>query len=490
MLPRPMASFFLEIVERLTAKKDSLREEEEDWDFLFLRFIIRARLLALLDRFKEAAGEFRTGIACFEAKPPGSRRSRALASAYNRLGILCVYMSRFTGDYDFTRWFERGYRYYLENPEPVQEQICQLNISSYAIQVGSSSGTEAIDTYINACAAIVQYTLVSLGGYFFGGDTLARAELAFYRGDLNKAEQFARQAIYQSREKSQYEVETRALSYLMRISVHRGDIAGLREIERQIEALLERDEYINRYVIHDLIMGRFYSRFGLTEKVAPWIKKEREEGDLNVLFRGFDTLIKVRCLFAEKEYAAALRALEREKVKGEVGTFLLGFLETTVMEAAIRHRLGDSEGAFAALKNAYDAARPNGLYMPFIELGEHMYSLTGALLKAHPDGLGISPEWLQTIRRNASAHAKKRALVKAQYSGRETPAPVDFSQHELAILNSLSQGYTSKEIAGDMRISVKMIKSAIRSLYVKLGAANRADAIRVATERGLLQVHE
>ena len=490
MLPRPMASFFLEIVERLTAKKDSLREGEEDWDFLFLRFIIRARFLALLDRFEEAAGGFRAGIACFEAKPPGPRRSRALAAAYNRLGILCVFMSRFTGDYDFAHWFERGYLYYLENPEPVQEQTGQLNVSSYAIQVGFPSGTEAIDAFINACAAIVPYTSVSLGGYFFGGDTLARAELAYYRGDLNKAEQFARQAMYQSREKKQYEVETRTLSYLLRISAHRGDTASVREIERQLEALLERDEYINRYVIHDLIMGRFYSRIGLTEKVAPWIKKEREEGDLNVLFRGFDTLIKVRCLFAEKEYPAALEALDREKTKGEVGTFLLGFLETTVMEAAIRYRLGDSEGAFAALKNTYDAARPNGLNMPFVELGEHMYSLTGALLKAHPDGLGISPEWLQTIRRNASAHAKKRALVKAQYSGRETPAPVDFSQHELAILNSISQGYTSKEIAGDMRISVKMIKSAIRSLYVKLGAANRAGAIRVATERGLLQVRE
>jgi DNA-binding NarL/FixJ family response regulator len=37
-----------------------------------------------------------------------------------------------------------------------------------------------------------------------------------------------------------------------------------------------------------------------------------------------------------------------------------------------------------------------------------------------------------------------------------------------------------------MHISVKMVKSAVRSLYVKLGASNRAGAIRTATERGLL----
>jgi ATP/maltotriose-dependent transcriptional regulator MalT len=31
-----------------------------------------------------------------------------------------------------------------------------------------------------------------------------------------------------------------------------------------------------------------------------------------------------------------------------------------------------------------------------------------------------------------------------------------------------------------------MVKSAIRQLYIKLGASNRADAVRSATELGLL----
>ncbi|MDR0669308.1 MAG: helix-turn-helix transcriptional regulator, partial [Treponema sp.] len=114
MLPRAVASFFLETVERLIAAyaEDSRFQEEEDSDFLFFRFIIRPRLLALVDRFKEAAGEFRAGITYFEARPPGPRRSRFLAAAYNRLGILRIFTSRYTKDYGFTRWFEQGYRYY------------------------------------------------------------------------------------------------------------------------------------------------------------------------------------------------------------------------------------------------------------------------------------------------------------------------------------------------------------------------------------------
>jgi LuxR family maltose regulon positive regulatory protein len=488
MLPRATASFFLGTAERFIATHtdNPPSREEEDWDFLFLRFIVHARFLALVDRFGEAAAEFRAGIAHCEAMPTSPMRSRFLAAAYNRLGILRFFASRFTKTYNAFEYFERGCHYYLENPEPVEGQVSQTNINNYMIQVGFPAESGEIDTFISTCAAAASYTAVSMGGYLYGADALARAELAYFQEDLNRAEQFAREAMYRGREKNQYEIENRALMYLMRIAVQRGDGEGLRELERHMKVLLEKDEYVNRYIIYDVIIGRFYARIGLTEKVAPWLKQEREEGETNVLFRGFDTLIKVVCLVAEKNYSAALLALELAQVKSQVSTFLFGVLEMAALEAVIRYQLGDEEGAFTALKKAYDVAKPNALNMPFIELGKYMYSLTGAFLRARPDGSEIPAEWLQSIRRGASASEKKRALIRAQYSGRKTPASADFSQHELAILENLSLGCTAEEIAGTMHIPVKMVKSVIRSLYARLGATNRAGVIRIAAERGLL----
>jgi LuxR family maltose regulon positive regulatory protein len=501
MLPRPMASFFQEIAERLIAAntKDPLFQGEEDWDFLFLRFLVRARLLVLLDRFGEAAAEFRAGIAYCEAMPPSPKRSRFLAAAYNRLGILRFFASRLTKGYDAFEYFKRGCQYYLENPKPVEGRVNQTNINSYMIQVGFPAEPGEIDAYISACAATVPYTSVSMGGYFYGADALCRAELAYYQGDLNRAEQFAREAMYRGREKKQYEIENRALLYLMRIAVYRGDVAGVRELERQMKALLEKDEYVNRYIIYDIIMGRFYARLGLTGKVASWLRQEREEGETNTQFRGFDTLIKVFCLVAEKDYPAALQDLELAQIRSDVRTFLLGFLEMAALEAVIRYRLGDREGAFAALKKAYDASAPNALNTPFTELGEKMHSLIGAVLKARTERVEgksgvqsggeeeIPRAWLHAIRSSASAYAKKSSLVAAHYADREAAASADFSQHELAILDGLSRGRTAEEIAAGMKISVNMVKSVIRSLYAKLGAVNRADAIRIATAKGLLK---
>jgi LuxR family maltose regulon positive regulatory protein len=329
-----------------------------------------------------------------------------------------------------------------------------------------------------------------MGGYLYGTDTLARAELAYYREDLNKAEFLARQAIYQAREKKQYEVENRALFYLMRIGIHQGDLAGIQESERQMKALLETDDYPNRYNIHDLLMGRFYARLGLIENIAPWLGIDQEEGDLNSLLGGFDTLVKVRFAFHKKDYRRALKILEKEQNKGRLGSFLLGFLEMTGLEAMIHYQLGDREAAFRALKKAYDAASPHALNMPFVELREYMHSIAGLLLKTYPKGpecFGFPRKWLETMRRAASAYAKKRSLVAAQYSGRDTGGLPAVSEWELEILSSLSQGRTSEEIAGDMKISPNIIKSAIRSLYTKLGAINRADAIRIATAKGLLK---
>jgi LuxR family maltose regulon positive regulatory protein len=490
-LPQAAASFLLETAERMLSAGG---KEAEDGDILFLRFIIRSQLLMYLNRFEESIKLCREVISLFDARMPSPLRSRILSAAYNNLGTLGILSCKYTKEYDFTHWFEKGYRYYLENPEPVSGQLNQFNIDSYVILVGFPAKPGEIETFIDACAGAIPYASGSLNGYLYGIDTLARAELAYYRGDLGKAEQFARQAVFQGREKNQYEVENRALFYLMKIAIHYGDVAGILKLEKQLKVMLENPDYLNRHTIYDILIGRFYARIGLTEEIASWLGTENEERELNILFRGFDNLVKARCLYSEKNYLQALQILEDEKLRGDPGVFLLSFLEMTALEAIIRYQLDDREGAFSALTRAYKAASPNGLDMPFIELGEPLDNLAGAILKSrtkengrNPDGDDWIPRnWLHSIGKKASAFTKKLSLVEAQYSSRNTAGRPAFSEHELTILSALSQGRTSKEIAVDMHVSVKMAKSAIRALYTKLGAANRAGAIRTAVAKGLL----
>ncbi|MDR1863450.1 MAG: LuxR C-terminal-related transcriptional regulator [Treponema sp.] len=480
--PNTVASFFIGILESLAAENTEAGENE---DLLFLRFIVRPRFLMCLGRFEESAGESREAIKQFEARPPSPLRSQMLSAAYNNLGTLIIQTCRHTKNYNCTPYFERGYHYYLENPDLSRGQKGQSNLSSYILQVGYPTEPGEIEKALDIITPAIAYASSSMNGYLYGADLLGRAELAYYQGDINKAENFFRQAVYRGREKKQYEVENRALFYLMRICIHTGSLAEILKLRRQLDAQLEIPEYLNRYTIHDIGMGRFYVQIGETGKIAPWIRDEREEGELNSLFHNFNILVKAQCLFAEKQYAGTLRTLGQEKDRRDLGSFLLGKLEITALEAAARFRLGEEE-AFAALEDAYQIAAPNKLNMPFIELGEDMRDLARAAL-ARKDG-GIPRPWLETIQVNASAYAKKlSAALRFLREGEEGPGTVFLNSKERAVLEGLSQGFTRGEIARRGGLSVGTIKPLIKRVYEKLGAVNRADAVRIASTSGLLR---
>jgi DNA-binding NarL/FixJ family response regulator len=59
---------------------------------------------------------------------------------------------------------------------------------------------------------------------------------------------------------------------------------------------------------------------------------------------------------------------------------------------------------------------------------------------------------------------------------------------ELDVLRLVSRGRTNKEIASAMFISEETVKSHMKGLFQKLGVHDRAEAIAVALQRGLLRL--
>ncbi|MCL2472145.1 MAG: helix-turn-helix transcriptional regulator, partial [Treponema sp.] len=66
------------------------------------------------------------------------------------------------------------------------------------------------------------------------------------------------------------------------------------------------------------------------------------------------------------------------------------------------------------------------------------------------------------------------------------------SSQELSVLAGISRGMTREEIAKDLSTSINTVKNILKTVYEKLGAYNKADAIRIASGTGLLknQYHE
>jgi LuxR family maltose regulon positive regulatory protein len=487
--PQRVTAFLLDITNRLLSSREVPPGQKEEDDLFFLYYIVRAKLFMCLGNYEESTAISQEAIRRFEPLPSSPRRSRILQAAYNNLGTLILFTCRFTRNYDAARCFEQGFLHYQENPEPAREQTSHSNLGSYVIQVGPPAEPGEIERSLDALTLAVPFAAASLNGYLRGVDSLARAELAYYQADLNTAEKFARQAVFQGREKKQYEVENRALFYLMRICVHRGNFSEIRDFQRQLKAQLEIPSYINRHTIHDIGMGRFYAHLGLTKHIAPWIRSEYEERDLNALFHNFEIMVNLLRLFSEKDYAAIRTILENKKTRRELESYLLGKLELTILESAARYHLGEEEKARILLEEAWKLAASCSLDMPFIEMGEDMRLLAEALLARKdvpgPEGGGIPRPWLENIRNRASAYHKMRSLAAEQYQAAEQWARkqgVYLTFRERTILSSLVDGLARKEIAVKTGLSLNTVKGVISAIYGKLGAVNRADAIRIALD--------
>jgi LuxR family maltose regulon positive regulatory protein len=480
ILPAHFARFILEMLDRFS---------QEVYYEHPLIYAVRARTLTSLRMFEQCEKELQELIPRIEAQPLSPKLHWLLMALYANLGLIDIITSTYTRDYRFTGLIEKAaYHGRLTDGHVLQPPLAVINLGSYICRVHNPEKGE-IEDYINAITEALSH-VPAIGGCGWGMDDLARAELVFFKGDMAGAEQFAQKALLKAREWEQYEIENRALFFLLRIHLSRGNFGGIQEIFRQMEAQLEKPQYFNRFAYHDIANGWYFTQIGQTEKLAPWLKNDFEESDLNSMSHGMEILVKAKYHFAEKRYPAALAALENRDKKYEAGDFVIGMIEIYALKALCLYHLRDRKAAFAVLEEAYKLSRPNALYMPFMELGKNMRALAGAALK--DKATAIPPAWLERVRRNASTYAKKLFVVIEQYRQpeksrvRAAPAGAALSRREQEVLAELSQGLTREEIASHLSISVNTVKSVIRSIYNKLGAVNRADAVRIATSLGLL----
>ena len=62
------------------------------------------------------------------------------------------------------------------------------------------------------------------------------------------------------------------------------------------------------------------------------------------------------------------------------------------------------------------------------------------------------------------------------------------TKRESDVLQCLAFGYTNKETARQLHISIQTVKFHISSIYTKLSVTNRTEAVRVGVRQGLVNL--
>ncbi|WP_410672425.1 response regulator [Amycolatopsis sp. cmx-4-68] len=115
--------------------------------------------------------------------------------------------------------------------------------------------------------------------------------------------------------------------------------------------------------------------------------------------------------------------------------------------------------------------------LPAIEAGA-----TGYLLKDAP-----REDLFRAVEAAARGEAVLSPAVASRLMGRmREPAREPLSQRELEVLTLVARGSTNKEAAKKLFISEATVKTHLIHVYAKLGVKDRAAAVAVAFERGLL----
>lgn len=149
-------------------------------------------------------------------------------------------------------------------------------------------------------------------------------------------------------------------------------------------------------------------------------------------------------------------------------------VRTLLARAQTADALGDAAEAQRLVARALGVARPERLRRPFLESGPWLRRLA----RRRPDlaqGHEWLPEWLV-------------GPAPAGEPAENPPSPVTepLSEREREVLERLAQMMSTEEIAADLYLSVNTVKTHLKSLYRKLAATRRGEAVRRARELHLL----
>ena len=266
-----------------------------------------------------------------------------------------------------------------------------------------------------------------------------------------------------------------------------GDLEGALRLLDEAQRLFIRTPLPDARPISAL-KARIWAAQGRVTEALEWV---RERGlsavdDLAYLHE-FEhiTLARVLIVRHEGERVAgavddAVRLLERLLHAAEEGGRIGSVIEILALQACALQAQGEASSALAALERALCLAEPEGYVGVFVDEGPPM-----ARLLREAASRAMAPD---SARRMLAAFppAKPHSTGPSRASSDRVEL---LSEREREVLQHIAAGLTNREIAARLYLSVYTVKAHARSIYDKLDAHSRTQAVARARELGVLPQH-
>ena len=188
-----------------------------------------------------------------------------------------------------------------------------------------------------------------------------------------------------------------------------------------------------------------------------------------------------RLLMAQGKLDQASRLLARLVEVTEAAGAISYVIESLVLRALALQVQGKQDQALAALERALALGEPEGYVRTFIDEGPQM----GQLLR-RAVVRGISVDYAGRLLSTLEQEATRTAARAAPSEETRPPLIEPLSPRETEVLRLLTTHLSHAEMAEELVVSVHTVRSHLKSIYGKLDAHSRMEAVEHARELGLL----
>lgn len=320
------------------------------------------------------------------------------------------------------------------------------------------------------------------------------AQVAYEQGQLDEAELMIRYRMSMIRASAPIECVSRAYLVLVRLATHRGRPDNALRLLHDAQILGERRRW------PALVAATLAERVRILLEVNEATGAATALRDLEVLLRSHSTtnafaleemeiqsqLAQLRIRQGHVAAAQTSAAVDALRQKALARSDLRLALEMHLVTVSAYAQCGEIEEAQERLIDALDVGASNGLCMTYVDAGSTICKLLGELCHA----TSISDERVFELR--PYIHTLLARSPRAQLPAGSTRRPPEATRQPLTpresnVLRLIAGGLSNKRIAQRLDITPETVKSHTKSIFAKLAAQTRAQAVAHGEALGLIQ---
>jgi LuxR family maltose regulon positive regulatory protein len=322
------------------------------------------------------------------------------------------------------------------------------------------------------------------------------------RHELDEAERYIRRGLELARERSYIWSIAWGYRALIRWLLACNSLAAAESAAQEAEGLVSSHE-IPAYHTCGIsgLKVKVWIRLGKIELAERYLqdRKIQVDGGIEYPHETEYWALASLCL-AKDDLESAANLLERMLLQAESVKQQLWVIRTLVLQALLYQIQGNRQLSLQTLGRALELAEPQGYVQTFVDEGEPMVHLLREAIKQdiHPQYASILRlaflESAHEVRTGPAVLVGTRPVI-APESGSASSGPAQpgkdalvepLTGREMEVLQLIAEGYSNKEIAQRLYVSLRTVKYYATNIYAKLGVVGRTQAAFRAREMGLL----